>query len=98
MANTTPAVNPNPIGTAGGVLGIVTASVSLIFSWFLPWLIFLMAVIATALSGVGLKRAIEGGTPRGMSITGLSTAIPTLVWSVFWSVVLTAAISTSGSY
>lgn len=78
----------NGFGIAGGVVGIVMASTSFIFSWLLaPFYIF-GCVVAIALSGVGLKKSLENNAKKGMAITGLATAIPTLLWCSLWTLTL----------
>jgi predicted Co/Zn/Cd cation transporter (cation efflux family) len=85
----------NTIGTAGGVLGIVDASLSFIFTWVLAPLFVVLSIIAVALSAIGLKKASDNDLPKGMAITGLATAIPTLVWNLIWSFVMLAAVSST---
>ena len=81
----------NTVGTAGGVLGIVDASLSFLLSLLLAPLFVFISIVAIALSAVGLKNANASGLPKGMAITGLATAIPTLVWNLIWSIVLLSA-------
>ena len=81
----------NPVGTAGGVLGIVDVSLSFLLSLFLAPLFVFVSIVAIALSAVGLKNATSNGLPKGMAITGLATAIPTLTWNIFWSIILLSA-------
>lgn len=82
----------NTLATAGGVLGIVSISLSLFLSWFIAPLFILLSTVAIALSGVGLKKAIDNDLPTGMAITGLATAIPTLLWNILWTLIVSAAI------
>ena len=88
-------VKKNPLGTAGGVLGIVDVSLSFIFSWFLAPLFIVISIVAIALSGVGLRNAIRDGGSKGLSITGLATAIPTLAWNLLWTFALVGAVVSS---
>ena len=82
----------NGFGLAGGISGIVLAATSFIFSWFLAPLYVIGCIAAIALSAVGLKKSISSGSKKGMAITGLATAIPTLLWTAIWSLALGAAV------
>lgn len=81
----------NPMGTAGGVLGIIDAGLSFPLSWFLSPLFVILSIVAIALSGVGLRKAMKSGSSKGLAITGLATAIPTLIWNVLWTFALVGA-------
>jgi hypothetical protein len=78
----------NGFGIAGGIVGIVLASTSFIFSWVLAPLYILGCIVAIALSGVGLKKSLSSNANKGMAITGLATSIPTLLWCSLWFFVL----------
>lgn len=87
------------LALAGGIYGIVNASLSFIFSWFLAPLFVVSCVVSLVLSAVGLKKARLAGTSAGWAITGLATSIPTLVWNLFWSIILIlAAVGSSSTY
>ena len=81
----------NGLGLAGGISGIVLAATSFILSWVLAPLYVVGCVAAIVLSGIGLKKSIDTKTPKGFAITGLATAVPTLLWCVFWSLILVSA-------
>lgn len=81
----------NSLGLAGGIVGIVLASTSFVFSWFLAPLYVLGTIVAIILSAVGLKKSLDAGTKKAFAITGLATAIPTLIWCAFWSLALIGA-------
>lgn len=83
----------NSFGTAGGVLGIVNASLSVFLVWLMPVVFIALSAASIGLSAVGLKKANEEGLKKGMAITGLATSIPTLLFAFFWSFVWTAALS-----
>ena len=81
----------NGFGIAGGVVGIVLASTSFVFSWLLAPLYIGACAVAIALSAVGLKKSLATGANKGMAITGLATAIPTLLWCLLWTLALVGA-------
>ena len=81
----------NSLGLAGGISGIVLAATSFILSWVLAPLYVIGCVVAIALSSVGLKKSLATGTKKAFAITGLATAIPTLLWTALWSLVLVGA-------
>lgn len=83
----------NSFGTAGGVLGIVNASLSVFLVWLMPVVFIALSAVSIGLSAVGLKKANEEGLKKGMAITGLATSIPTLLFAFFWAVIWTAALS-----
>jgi hypothetical protein len=85
----------NGLGVAGGISGIVLAATSFIFSWFLAPLYVPACIVAIVLSGIGLKKSIASGSKKGLAITGLATAIPTLLWTSIWSIVLIGAAATA---
>jgi hypothetical protein len=85
----------NGFGLAGGISGIVLAATSFVFSWFLAPLYVIGCVAAIVLSAIGLKKSLSAGTKKGMAITGLATAIPTLLWTAIWSLALGAAVVNS---
>jgi hypothetical protein len=85
----------NSLGVAGGISGIVLAATSFIFSWFLAPLYVIGCIAAIVLSAIGLKKSIASGSKKGLAITGLATAIPTLLWSFIWSIVLIGAAATA---
>jgi len=81
----------NSIGVAGGIVGVVNISLSFILSWFLAPLFVASSIVVIVLSAVGLKKARENSEKAGWSITGLATGIPTIVWNLFWTLVLITA-------
>jgi len=89
----TPVNKENGLGIAGGIVGIVLASSSPIFSWFLAPLYVPACIVAIVLSGIGLKKSIDTNAKKGMAIAGLATAIPTLMWVSLWSLALIGAAS-----
>lgn len=84
---------PNPVGLAGGILGIVAASLGLILGLFIPFIVAPLSAIAVALSAVGLRRANRDGAQKGWAVAGLSTAIPSLVLSSIWLAVMIVALA-----
>lgn len=81
----------NGLGLTGGIVGIVLAATSFVFSWFLAPLYVLGCVVAIVLSAIGLKKSLAENTKKAFAITGLATAIPTLLWCAFWSLALIGA-------
>lgn len=83
----------NGLGLAGGIIGIVLAATSFVFSWFLAPLYVLGCIVAIALSAIGLKKSLASGSKKGFAITGLATAIPTLLWCGLWSLLFVGAVA-----
>jgi hypothetical protein len=81
----------NGFGLAGGIVGIVLAATAVIFSWFLAPLYVLGCIVAIVLSAIGLKKSLATESNKGMAITGLATAIPTLLWAALWSLLFVSA-------
>lgn len=84
---------PNPIGLAGGILGIVAAGLGLILGLFIPFIVAPVSAIAVALSAVGLQRANRDGVQKGWAVAGLSTAIPSLILSSLWLAIMIVAVA-----
>ena len=83
----------NSFGTAGGVIGIVNASLSVFLVWLMPVVFIVLSAVSIGLSSVALKKANEQGLKKGLAITGLATSIPTLLFAFFWATVWTAALT-----
>jgi hypothetical protein len=85
VTTTTPA---NGLGTAGLVLGIVGAALSLV-----PVLGFILGVLATTFGGIGVAKANRGeATNRGMAIAGLVLGIITMAaWPVLIAIAAASA-------
>jgi hypothetical protein len=79
-----PALQPsNGIGTAAGVLGIITAV--LMFVPVVNYLSVLLGIMATIFGGVGIRKANRiPGTPKGMAVTGLVLGIIGIVISLIF--------------
>lgn len=88
----THAVAPaNGLGTAGMILGIVGAALSLV-----PVLGFILGLLATIFGGIGLTKASRGeATNKGMAITGLVLGIITMaIWPVLIAIAAAGAAAT----
>lgn len=86
----------NGLGLSGGILGIVLASTSFIFSWFLAPFYVVGCIVSIVLSAIGLRKSNAEGAKKAFAITGLATSIPTLLWNLGWFFLLIAA-AVSGS-
>jgi hypothetical protein len=81
----------NPIGTGGGVTGIV----GLALIW-LPFVGGILCLLGAILGGVGLNRARRDGLPQGMAITGLVTGtIGVLIYLAFTLIFVAAGVAGS---
>lgn len=83
----------NGLGLAGGIIGIVLAATSFVFSWFLAPFYVLGCILAIVLSAIGLKKSLASGSKKAFAITGLATAIPTLLWCGFWTMLFAGAVA-----
>ena len=73
----------NGIGTAAGVLGIITAV--LMFVPVVNYLAVLLGIMATIFGGAGIHKANRiPGTPKGMAVTGLVLGIIGIVMSLIF--------------
>ena len=73
----------NGIGTAAGVLGIITAV--LMFVPVVNYVSVLLGIMATIFGGVGIRKANRiPGTPKGMAVTGLVLGIIGIVISLIF--------------
>jgi len=73
----------NGVGTAAGVLGIITAV--LMFVPVINYLSVLLGIMATIFGGVGIRKANRiPGTPKGMAVTGLVLGIIGIVISLIF--------------
>lgn len=65
----------NSMALAGGVLGILALPMAVMFGWWLPFFVPVVAALGVALSGEGLRRVLHEGWPdKAWALVGLATA------------------------
>lgn len=65
----------NSMALAGGVLGILALPMAIMFGWWLPFIVPLVAALGLALSGEGLRRVVHEGWPdKAWALVGVATA------------------------
>jgi hypothetical protein len=87
----------NGLGIAGGVVGIAMAATAPAFSWFFAPFYVLATAAAIVLSGMALRNALKDGSPKGMAIAGLATAVPTFIWSAIWSLTMLGLLASAST-
>jgi thiamine transporter ThiT len=81
------------------VAALVLGILSIVLSW-IPYVDFVLAVLAIIFGAVGLSAANKrGGAGKGMAITGLVLGVVTIVLGIiFIAVVYSAVVNTCGVY
>jgi hypothetical protein len=82
-----PQAPTQPATNGIGVAGFVTGLLGLVLCW-VPWLGILLAIVGTALSGVGIAQGKKKGQSVGLAIAGLVCGIIALIPAVLIMVAL----------
>ena len=80
-----------------GIAGFVTGLLGLVLCW-VPWLGILLAIVGTALSGVGIAQGKKKGAHTGLAIAGLVCGIIALVPAIIIMVALFSVASELNGY